>query len=78
MLAIAILAAGKGTRMQSTLPKVLQELSGITLIERVINDSKIHVIRHLDGICHTYIEKSSDPDLSEKVTVNAKMRRPGI
>tara|TARA_B100000579_G_C22822698_1_gene851498 strand:+ start:65 stop:1327 length:1263 start_codon:yes stop_codon:yes gene_type:complete len=51
---------------------------GRSLIDRVINDSKIHVIRHLDGICHTYIEKSSDPDLSEKVTVNAKMRRPGI
>ncbi len=37
MLAIAILAAGKGTRMKSSLPKVLQELSGITIIERVLN-----------------------------------------
>lgn len=51
---------------------------GRSLIERVLNNSKIHVIRHLDGICHTYIQKSADIDMSEKVTVNAKMRRPGI
>ena len=37
MLAVAILAAGKGTRMVSTLPKVLHELAGKSLIERVIN-----------------------------------------
>ncbi len=36
MLAIAILAAGKGTRMKSSLPKVLQELAGLSLIERVL------------------------------------------
>ncbi len=36
MLAVAILAAGKGTRMKSSLPKVLQPLAGISLIERVL------------------------------------------
>ncbi len=36
MLAIAVLAAGKGTRMKSALPKVLQPLGGATLIERVL------------------------------------------
>ncbi len=51
---------------------------GRSLIERVINESKIHVIKHLDGICHTYIHKSSNPELAENVSVNAKMRRPGI
>ncbi|MEL7227018.1 MAG: NTP transferase domain-containing protein, partial [Cyanobacteria bacterium J06576_12] len=35
-LAIAILAAGKGTRMRSSLPKVLHRLSGRTLVENVI------------------------------------------
>ena len=40
MLAIAILAAGKGTRMKSSLPKVLQEIAGLSLIERVLRISK--------------------------------------
>jgi len=51
---------------------------GKSLIQRVTNESKIHVIKHLDGICHTYIHKSVDPKLSKNVSVNAKMRRPGI
>ncbi|TYQ30802.1 bifunctional UDP-N-acetylglucosamine diphosphorylase/glucosamine-1-phosphate N-acetyltransferase GlmU [Pseudanabaena sp. UWO310] len=37
MLAVAVLAAGKGTRMKSTLPKVLQPLGGKSLVERVLN-----------------------------------------
>jgi len=36
MLAVAVLAAGKGTRMKSDLPKVLQPLAGSTLVERVL------------------------------------------
>jgi bifunctional UDP-N-acetylglucosamine pyrophosphorylase/glucosamine-1-phosphate N-acetyltransferase len=36
MLAVAVLAAGKGTRMKSDLPKVLQPLAGATLVERVL------------------------------------------
>ena len=36
MLAVAVLAAGKGTRMKSALPKVLQPLGGATLVERVL------------------------------------------
>ncbi|MEO1001580.1 MAG: bifunctional UDP-N-acetylglucosamine diphosphorylase/glucosamine-1-phosphate N-acetyltransferase GlmU [Cyanobacteria bacterium J06638_7] len=37
MLAVAVLAAGKGTRMKSALPKVLQPLAGATLVERVLS-----------------------------------------
>ena len=51
---------------------------GKSLIERVSKESRVHVIKHLDGICHTYIEKSADKKISCDVTVNAKMRRPGI
>ena len=40
MLAVAILAAGKGTRMVSELPKVLHKINGKTLLERIINKSK--------------------------------------
>ncbi len=50
MLTVAILAAGKGTRMASSLPKVLHKLSGKTLLQRVINScnelkpDKIYII----------------------------------
>ena len=37
MLSVAILAAGKGTRMESSLPKVLHEIAGKSLLQRVIN-----------------------------------------
>ena len=40
MLAVAVLAAGKGTRMKSSLPKVLQPLAGATLVERVLASTK--------------------------------------
>jgi bifunctional UDP-N-acetylglucosamine pyrophosphorylase/glucosamine-1-phosphate N-acetyltransferase len=40
MLAVAVLAAGKGTRMKSDLPKVLQSLAGATLVERVLGSCR--------------------------------------
>ncbi len=40
MLAIAILSAGKGTRMNSNIPKVLQNIAGTTLLERVLNSCR--------------------------------------
>ena len=41
MVAVAILAAGKGTRMKSTLPKVLHSLGGKSLVERVLESSNL-------------------------------------
>ena len=57
---------------------VIVPRGGRSLIERIIKDSRIHVIRHLDGICHTYIHRKSDPKIALKVLINAKMRRTGI
>jgi len=51
---------------------------GKSLIERVQRESKIPVIAHLEGLCHTYIDSDSDPDMARDIVVNAKMRRPGI
>ena len=70
-------AVGHLLRMDDFVDVIIPR-GGRSLIERVINESKVHVIRHLDGICHTYIHKSSIANLSKEVAVNAKMRRPGI
>ncbi len=51
---------------------------GRGLIERVLEESRIPVIRHLDGICHVYIHSSANLRIARKVVLNAKMRRPGI
>ncbi|NJO11231.1 MAG: NTP transferase domain-containing protein, partial [Leptolyngbyaceae cyanobacterium SL_1_1] len=39
MLAVAVLAAGRGTRMKSTLPKVLHSLAGQSLVERILHSA---------------------------------------
>ncbi len=51
---------------------------GKELIKRVAEESKIPVLKHLDGICHCYIEKTADLKMAERVVANAKMRRTGI
>jgi glutamate-5-semialdehyde dehydrogenase len=51
---------------------------GKELIKRVIEESKIPTLEHLDGNCFTYINENADVDTAIKVSVNAKMRRVGI
>lgn len=51
---------------------------GKSLIERVQQESKIPIIAHLEGLCHTYIDADSDAEMAKNIVVNAKMRRPGI
>mgnify|MGYP005687696205 FL=1 len=50
---------------------------GKSLIERVQQESKIPVIAHLEGLCHTYIDGAADPAMARDIVVNAKMRRTG-
>ena len=57
---------------------VIVPRGGKSLTKRVIDESKIPTIQHLDGNCHTYIHESADPEIAKKVLVNAKMRRTGI
>ena len=41
-------------------------------------ESKIPVIAHLEGLCHTYVDRAANPDMAREIIVNAKMRRAGI
>ena len=51
---------------------------GAGLIERVMNEARMPVFGHLNGICHVYIHPTAKPDIARDVTLNAKMRRTGI
>ncbi|MBI1244798.1 MAG: glutamate-5-semialdehyde dehydrogenase [Alphaproteobacteria bacterium] len=51
---------------------------GRSLIERVMKETRIPVIAHLEGLCHTYIHESADIEMARKVTMNAKMRRVSV
>jgi glutamate-5-semialdehyde dehydrogenase len=51
---------------------------GKSLVARVQADARVPVLAHLDGICHTYIHAAADPDMAQKLALNAKMRRTGI
>lgn len=62
----------------SDLIDVMIPRGGRSLIERVMNEARMPVFGHLEGICHTYIHPSAKPSIAREVTLNAKMRRTGI
>ena len=57
---------------------VIVPRGGKSLVARVQDEAKVPVFAHLEGLCHTYIDKSASLVMAINVTVNAKMRRTGI
>jgi len=51
---------------------------GKSLIERISNDATVPVIKHLDGICHVYIDKQADLNKASEVAFNSKTHRYGV
>jgi glutamate-5-semialdehyde dehydrogenase len=51
---------------------------GKGLIERISKDAKVPVIKHLDGICHVYIDSQADLDKAYNVALNSKTHRYGV
>jgi glutamate-5-semialdehyde dehydrogenase len=51
---------------------------GEELIKFVSDKSKIPVIKHYKGICHTYVDEHADLNMAEKICFNAKVQRPGV
>ena len=51
---------------------------GKSLIERIADESRIPVIKHLDGVCHVYIDDHADQQKALDIAVNAKTRRYGV
>lgn len=56
---------------------VIVPRGGKRLIERISRDARVPVIKHLDGVCHVYVDAHADPEKALKVAVNAKTQRYG-
>ncbi|MEQ6890132.1 glutamate-5-semialdehyde dehydrogenase [Halomonas sp. CS7] len=50
---------------------------GKSLIERITREARVPVIKHLDGVCHVYLDASADTDKALAIAVNAKTQRYG-
>jgi glutamate-5-semialdehyde dehydrogenase len=51
---------------------------GKSLIERVVAEATMPVIKHYDGICHVYVDRAADLEMAREILVNAKCQRPGV
>ena len=63
-----------------TLPDYIDVIiprGGKGLIERISKDARVPVIKHLDGICHVYVDDEADPQKAFDVCLNAKTQRYG-
>ena len=69
-------AVGEMLRMKHAIDVIIPR-GGKSLIERISNESEVPVIKHLDGICHVYIDDDADLDKAVRVAFNAKTQRYG-
>jgi glutamate-5-semialdehyde dehydrogenase len=51
---------------------------GEELIRKVVQTSRIPVIKHYKGVCHVFVDESADPDMATSIVLNAKTQRPGV
>ncbi|HAC91182.1 MAG TPA: glutamate-5-semialdehyde dehydrogenase [Planctomycetaceae bacterium] len=51
---------------------------GKGLIERVMHEARMPVIKHYDGNCHVYVDASADLEMAVKIVVNSKCQRLGV
>lgn len=70
-------AVGALLRMQDYVDVIIPR-GGKSLIERVTAESRIPVIKHLDGNCHVYIDADADLDMAVRIAINAKSQRYGV
>jgi len=56
---------------------VIVPRGGKGLIERISRDAKVTVIKHLDGICHVYLDADADAEKAQAIAINAKTHRYG-
>jgi len=70
---VDIMLSKMGTYIDVIIPR-----GGKTLVKKVQELSSVPIIGHLEGICHTYIDKDADLNMAKKVVHNAKLRNTSI
>lgn len=51
---------------------------GKSLIERVAAEATMPVMKHFDGVCHVFVDRTADLAMAENILVNSKCQRPGV
>ena len=51
---------------------------GKGLVARVQTEARVPVLAHLDGVNHVFVHASAEPEMAERIAINAKLRRPGV
>jgi glutamate-5-semialdehyde dehydrogenase len=71
--AVGAMLAGLGGAIDLIIPR-----GGKSLVARVAAEARVPVLGHLEGICHTYVHASADPDMARDIVLNAKLRRVSV
>jgi glutamate-5-semialdehyde dehydrogenase len=71
--AVGALLSGLGGAIDLIVPR-----GGRSLLERVRAEARAPVLGHLEGLCHTFLHASADPDMARAIVLNAKMRRVSV
>jgi glutamate-5-semialdehyde dehydrogenase len=51
---------------------------GETLKRTIMEESRVPVVKHFEGICHLYVDAAADLDMAERICLNAKVQRPSV
>jgi glutamate-5-semialdehyde dehydrogenase len=70
-------AVAELVRMENYVDVIIPR-GGKHLIERIVEESRIPVIKHLDGVCHVYIDDRADVEKAIAIAFNAKTQRYGV
>jgi glutamate-5-semialdehyde dehydrogenase len=71
--AVGLMLAGLNGAIELIIPR-----GGKALVERVTKEARVPVLGHLEGVCHTYVHASANPQMAASIVRNAKLRRISV
>jgi glutamate-5-semialdehyde dehydrogenase len=71
--AVGHMLAGLGGAIDVIVPR-----GGKSLVDRVQKEARVPVFAHLEGICHTYVDRDADLAMAVEIVLNGKLRRTGV